>query len=75
MHVVAFAVGGGLHENVHCFLKGASHETTQVLTIDAVTRDGHQVTLEEIKEWSGYFRNFVVYGKIAIEIITRVRLQ
>jgi len=45
LHVVALAVGSCFHENVDGLLEGASHETSQVLSINSVTRDGHQVTL------------------------------
>ena len=54
LHVITLAVGGGLHEDVDGLLEGASHETSQVLSVDSVTRDGHQVTLgDEAKATKG----------------------
>jgi hypothetical protein len=43
-HGIDFCVGGGVHQHVHRFLEGASHQSAGVLSVDAVTRDGHQVT-------------------------------
>jgi hypothetical protein len=44
-HRIDFGVTCSIHQDVNGFLKGTSHESTRVLTIDAVTCDGHQVSL------------------------------
>jgi hypothetical protein len=38
-------VSGRLHENVHRFFEGAAGQGASLLSVDAVTGDGHQVTL------------------------------
>jgi len=44
-HGVDLRVGGGLHEDVNCFLEGTSHQGSGVLPVDSVTRDCHEMTL------------------------------
>ena len=45
LHVVCFAVHGGIHEHLDHFLEGALHERPAVDAVDAVPRDGHQEPL------------------------------
>ena len=49
LHVIALAVRRRLHEDVDSLLEGAAHQTTQVLPVDSVTRDGHQMPLSAKK--------------------------
>jgi hypothetical protein len=45
LQVVYLGVGSRVHQDIHRFLKGAPHEGTHVLPVDAVAGDGHQVAL------------------------------
>ena len=65
--VSALGVGGGLHQNVHGLLEGATHERARLDAIDAVSRDGEDVPAVS--------HHVAQHGEVAIVDVAAVELD